>query len=131
MDIQFMQKKWPFKWWGYWYYKGCEIPFDIDGTKVADPNWAPSDIDKIVEYLKNAPLAIGKLAPSRACGLCGEMIFTSGEQSDDEWIWPAGTWHFVAKHHHFIPDSFIEHIRARNFELPQKLTKPFQEMVPK
>jgi len=43
----------------------------------------------------------------------------TAERCDDKYVWPDGLSHYVRDHHVVLPDEFIEHIIANNFDVPQ------------
>jgi|SRR6185437_7078330 len=90
-------------------------------TEVVDRSWNPSDLDKIVNYLRQGRVVTSTPAfDSIICPICEETIeqTTSSQQSDGRWIWLSSLSHYVQFHNIRLPDRMVEQIRSNDYRLP-------------
>lgn len=73
--------------------------------------------NRIADYL-DAGDRVNQYRGISACRFDGHGNGTA-ERCDDKYVWPDGLGHYVRDHHVVLPDEFIEHIIANNFEVPQ------------
>ncbi len=50
---------------------------------------------------------------------CGQRGLGSADLTDGTWVWPEGLWHYVDVHSVRLPDEFIQHAAASDFEVLQ------------
>jgi hypothetical protein len=81
-----------------------------------DPSWEKDHRQKIIRYLKEAPMVLEFAGMSYCrfgCGWNG-----SREQSDGVWLWPEGLSHYVEKHDVMLPEAFVKHVKDHDFAIP-------------
>jgi hypothetical protein len=110
---------WPHQWFG-WFRDSVDdwgqVPLF---SEVVDETWNPSDLNELADYLKNCPIGLVTSARAVNCGMCGEDLGNpSVQRTDQVWIWPESLEHFVRKHHARLPDAMVNHMRARDYQVP-------------
>jgi hypothetical protein len=90
-------------------------------AELVDRSWTPTDLDKIVEYLRQCTVINSTTAfEPVVCPLCGEILerITCSQQSDGVWIWLKDLSHYVKCHNLRLPDKMVEHIRSNQYLSP-------------
>ncbi|MFI6870189.1 hypothetical protein [Nocardia sp. NPDC050406] len=74
------------------------------------------DRERVIEYMK-AGTPVFDVMGSAPDLLGGSNGIGSGQSlvSDGEWIWRVDSIHYLAHHPLAIPESFLVHVRARNY----------------
>ena len=72
-------------------------------------------------------MALVGVVPEQRCKFCDEMISVASYRSDDVWLWPSDLGHRVVKHGFYVPNRFLDHIRA-NVHPPRSLQTPVEEL---
>lgn len=113
-------ENWQHNWFGFWRTSADAKPFNAPLlNEIIDSEWNPTDINRIVNYLRQCPVVIGTSTPPIACAMCDHKIPNpSIQRTDGVWIWPEVLTHYVEMHHVRLPDRMTEHIRAQEFEIP-------------
>jgi hypothetical protein len=118
-------QQWPHHWFGFFGATIVNTPYLPTVEEVTDQRWNPDDKALIVDYLRTAPTYISAVTHEiYKCPFCAQVIDQddSRYQSDNEWLWPCGLYHFVEKHYVVLPDRLIAHIRRQSHIPPEKIT---------
>jgi len=103
---------------GYWLEStGERAP--VDPTRLVNAAWARADRDRLVAYLRQGRPVFSYLGTSFCRFNCGVPPAELGSEdlSDGTWMWPEGLAHYVEKHGVELPDEFLEHARAADFNV--------------
>lgn len=108
---------------GYWKERGKDNY--IDPNLLVNLNWQKADRENIVSYLKGGKFMNGYFGWS-TCRICGCKNGAT-ELTDGLFCWPEGLAHYVEKHNVMLPDEFVEHMRAADFNPAAKMNN-FQNL---
>lgn len=103
---------------GYWHdeYTGKDLP---NPQSLVDPYWEQEDRERIVHYLRSGARLRECLGTSYCRFPDGPPRHEMGnaDLTDGIWLWPEGLWVYVARYSVRLPAPFINHMRARGFEI--------------
>ena len=105
---------------GYWEDEESSRDYPHPRSFVC-PGWlSREEKAKVVSYLRSAQICRGSFGFSycRFEDGPGGKIMGSNELSDGTYIWPEGLWVYVEMFNVAIPDDFLEHIKGRNYQIP-------------
>ena len=119
-------KKWQEKWFGFWADEERVRSQPFSWEDHIDESWHPEDRDKLIDYLRNAPIALVAQQKAKKCPLCGDPIFGSCYRSDGDWLWTDPVAHYVGKHRCILPDRLVEHIRSKHHRPPTNISSNFK-----
>ena len=93
----------------------------IHPKRLVDPDWQSSDRAKIVSYLRAASPVDAYLGYSWCRFKCGIADHELGDSdlTDGIWCWPFGLAHYVEQHLVKLPDEFVAHAEAADWNPPQ------------
>lgn len=81
---------------------------------------ATSDEDRVVRYLQlsptfaaSGPMVDDVLDPSN------KSVARLETATDGQWMWPRDLAYYVAKYHVELPEEFVRHMRARDWQVPE------------
>ena len=97
---------------GYW-HAGAD-PYSHPQVLV-DPGWEAGRRDAIVGYLRSGATCGMYLGWSYCRFGCYDQN-GGRELCDDRWCWPSGLAHYVEHHLIRLPDEFVAHAAAREFQ---------------
>ena len=107
----------PLKLLGYWHSSHTDaLPHP---QSLVDPSWERLRRGQIVAYLKNGMRHRQYLGLSYCRFQCGQRGLGSADLTDGTWVWPEGLSHYVDVHSVRLPDEFVQHAAARDFEALQ------------
>ena len=83
-----------------------------------DPTWDPSERTRVASYLKGGARVREDLGYSH-CRLSSEIpdsVMGNAENTDGTWIWPEGLAIYIDRFAVRLPEAFLQHIRASEYE---------------
>lgn len=108
--------RWPEFWWGFPGFArerlGMERP-DVPLAPFRTESGSEALRAEVSTYLDAAPMAVVGMVPEQKCEFCDAMIHIASQQSDGVWLWPSDLGHRVAEHGFYVPNRFVDHIRAQ------------------
>lgn len=108
--------QWSHPWVGFYAPEFTGRPYEE--SDYVDPSWAPADLESIVRYLREAPVALATSGQGGPCGRCGAWIESGAYRFDGTWLWPDPFAHLVERHGFVVPDRMVHDIRARHYQPP-------------
>lgn len=76
-----------------------------------DTDWGPEIKNKIITYLKSAPLLPFTAKGESWCRFhCGKEFNGSREHTDGKYVWPEGLAHYLEEHQVRLPSEVIEYM---------------------
>ena len=75
--------------------------------------------DKILQYLKSAPLAEMVILSYPYDFFTKELLDLklTNYYSDGVWLWPGLLYYYVEKYHYKVDDEFVEHMKKNNWKI--------------
>lgn len=122
-----LASSWAKRWFGIW--KGTVVTQE-DLPEVGDfvdPAWAPSDKNKLIEYISDSPI-IMCTSWSERCKLCEASIPVETYHSDGHWLWPDSLVHYLCNHDVMLPSHLVDHIRKTEYSPPTEVQRPKHEL---
>ena len=81
---------------------------------------AGSDEDKIVRYLQlSPPFAASGPMVDDALDPSNKAVAPLETATDGQWMWPRDLAYYVEKYHVELPDDFVNHMRHRDWQIPE------------
>jgi hypothetical protein len=117
---------------GYWaplsqgYGRHCAYadrqPAWPDIRQAVRAGWRAADRENLLAYLRSGHYYRMFLGHSHCRFDCrtNYRILGSFEQTDGEWIWPEGLYHYVQRHAVILPDEFVASASSRGWKVPPK-----------
>ena len=113
---------WPHNWFGVWRHKGDEVGGFPTLDDLIDRQWDHPNLDDLLAYLRECPIATCAGMPSTNCSICGEDVGDpSCLMTDGVWMWPSRLPHDVTAHGVRLPDRLIDHIIKASFSPPSNV----------
>lgn len=102
---------------GYW-SDTLDSPSWIHPARLISPEWEVADRERIVSYLRGGMEHMSCLGFATCRFPDGPHGREMGcrDLTDGFWVWPEGLWIYVSRYHVRLPDEFIAHIRAVDFD---------------
>ncbi|MDG1484177.1 MAG: hypothetical protein P8R54_31590 [Myxococcota bacterium] len=102
----------------------------IHPRHLQEPGWRTGQRTQILHYLR----AGAQWAGYRGKGTCrfdgcDADDLGSTDRTDGIWVWPAGLAHYVEQHSVRLPDSFIDTMAARGFQVPPDAARQRKQAV--
>ena len=98
---------------GYW--NSLSVGKWVHPRVLIDENWEVDNRDKIISYLDNGMLYSCSFGFSPNRFFKGPKNMGDHEKTDGVWVWPSGLSDYVETYKIRLPDSFIDHMKKRNF----------------
>jgi hypothetical protein len=95
----------------------------VDPRLIVDHTWAGNDRARLVKYLTEGRLwqmYVGFSFCRFECGIPRHHM-GSASLTDGVWGWPEGLAHYVESHGIALPDQFLEHARANEFRMVERV----------
>ncbi|TCO55945.1 hypothetical protein [Actinocrispum wychmicini] len=101
-----------------------DLPSVFDHTdRVID------DRERVIEYMRTAPPVLDVLdVEVDMVNGTDQIMSASSLISDGEWIWRKDSIHYLSRYPLDLPDGFLQHVRARDYEPPAHDDVNFSEI---
>jgi hypothetical protein len=112
-------EQWTNRWFGCWAEFGERYSACPKLEDFIDLQWQHPQIDKIITYLKNAPVVAttSRLAIPWARG-DGDGRSVLSYRTDGVWLWLDDLDYYVLAIRVRLPDAFVKHIETVDFKFP-------------
>jgi hypothetical protein len=106
---------------GYWIESDADRAYPHPKDLV-DPHWHSDIRGKIAEYLLNGAVFNHSWGYSYCRFEDGlHQMKWAPKLTDGVFVWPEGLHIYVSKYHVSLPEEFVKHVKANNFNVPGNL----------
>jgi len=104
---------------GFGYFTPDDMGKGSHAKDFVDEEWDPTELEKIVQYLRSCYPTGYSYFEMLPCYICNEYdVLSSQDMIDGEWIFPEALIHYVEQHNVVPTTAFLERIRSNDYVVP-------------